>query len=142
MMLSAVAAKSFALAAAGTTSAVATISATALRMRNLLPRISGTEASDAALLSLHLAGDHDALDLVGSLVDLRDLRVAHHALHRVLGHVSVPPEHLDGLDGHLHRDIRGEQLRHRGVDRKLRVGAVGHGARLVEQLARCSRLRL
>src|SRR4051795_1333566 len=62
----------------------------------------------------HRAGDHEALDLVRALVDLGDLRVAHHPLDRVLVDVAVPAEHLHGLDRHRHRGVRGEQLRHRG----------------------------
>src|SRR3954451_2041635 len=49
--------------------------------------------------------DHEALDLVGALVDLRDLGVAHVALDRVLGHVAVAAEYLHGLDGHRHRGV-------------------------------------
>src|SRR4051794_11014246 len=44
--------------------------------------------------------DDEPLDLVRALVDLGDLGIAHVALHRVLGHVAVAAEHLDGLDGH------------------------------------------
>ena len=57
--------------------------------------------------------DHQALDLVRALVDLRDLRVAHHPLDRVLVHVAVAAEHLDGLDRDRHRGVGGEQLGHR-----------------------------
>src|SRR4051794_12899943 len=59
--------------------------------------------------------DHEALDLIGPLVDLRDLRVAHVALDRILGHVAVAAEDLDGLDGHRHRRVGREQLGHRRV---------------------------
>src|SRR4051812_46969818 len=90
----------------------------------------------------HGAGDHEALDLVGALVDLRDLRVAHHALDRVLVHVAVAAENLNGLDRHVHRRVRGEQLRHRGVLAQSGLRAVRHRARLVEQLARRCRARL
>ena len=65
--------------------------------------------------TLQRAGDHEALDLVRALVDLGDLRVAHHALDRVLVDVAVAAEHLDRLDGHRHRGVGGEQLRHRRV---------------------------
>src|SRR5690349_17011229 len=54
-----------------------------------------------------IAGDDDALDLVGALVDLRDLGVAHEALHRILARVAVAAEDLYGVGGHLHGGIAG-----------------------------------
>src|SRR3954453_19053402 len=58
--------------------------------------------------------DHHALHLVGALVDLGDLRVAHHPLDgEVLG-VARSPEQLHGVGGHLHRDVGGEGLRRGG----------------------------
>src|SRR5690606_2454706 len=57
-----------------------------------------------------VAGDDDALDLRGSLVDLEDLRVAHELLHRVLGDVAVAAEDLHGVDRALHRAVRAEGL--------------------------------
>src|SRR3954452_4999793 len=83
----------------------------------------------------HGAGDHEALDLVGALVDLRDLRVAHHPLDGVLVHVAVAAEHLDGLDRDRHRGVRGEQLGHRRPLAQPALVAVRHRARLVEQFA-------
>src|SRR4026208_2343714 len=49
-------------------------------------------------------GDDEALDLVGPLVDLRDLRVPHVLLDRVVLAVAVAPEELDrvGRDHHGH----------------------------------------
>src|SRR5579875_1262971 len=85
------------------------------------------------------AGDHETLYLVRALVDLSDLRVSHHALHRVLLDITVPAEHLHRIDGHRHRGVRAEDLRHRGVLRTLRMALVGHRARLVQQLARGGR---
>src|SRR4051794_10587103 len=75
---------------------------------NRMRRAGGT-----CRLAPHRAGDHEALDLVRALVDLGDLRVAHHPLDGVLVHVPVAAEHLHRLDGHGHRGVRGEQLRHR-----------------------------
>src|SRR5207249_3955564 len=43
-------------------------------------------------LAQELASDHHALDLVGALVDLRDLGVAHHPLERVVAAVAVAAE--------------------------------------------------
>ena len=73
----------------------------------------------AALLAQHLAGDHEPLDLVRALVDLGDLRVAHHPLDRVLLHVPVPAEHLDGVGRHRHRGVGAEELRDRRELRQL-----------------------
>src|SRR5262245_16483115 len=42
----------------------------------------------------HLARDHEPLHLLGALVDLRDLRVAHEPLHGVLLDVPVAAEDL------------------------------------------------
>ena len=68
-------------------------------------------------------GDHHALHLVGALVDLGDLGVAHHALDREVLRVPGAAEQLDGVGGHLHRDVGGEGLR-RGRD----AGDVGRPA--------------
>src|SRR3954452_13571915 len=54
--------------------------------------------------------DDHALDFVRALVDLGDLRVAHHALDRVVVHVAVAAQYLHGLDGHGHRRVGREQL--------------------------------
>src|SRR5690348_11337997 len=53
----------------------------------------------------HGPGDHESLDLVGALIDLRDLGIAQHPLDRVLLDVAVAAEHLHRLDGHAHRDV-------------------------------------
>src|SRR5215469_16139511 len=56
-----------------------------------------------ARLAQHLAGDHEPLDLLRPLVDLRDLRVAHEALDRVLLDVAVAAQDLYRLGRHRHR---------------------------------------
>src|SRR3989440_11350861 len=91
---------------------------------------------------LERARDHDALDLVRALVDLRDLGVAQEALDRVLLDVAVAAEHLDGLDGDRHRRVRAEQLGHRGVLAHVAVAAIHLRAGLVEQLPARGALRL
>src|SRR5512133_629864 len=90
-----------------------------------------------ALLAYHLARNHETLDLVRALVDLRDLRVAHHPLNGVLLHVAVAAEDLDGVGGHVHRDVGAVELRHGRDLRELgRVDAVvDHLAALVENSA-------
>ena len=54
--------------------------------------------------------DHHALHLVGALVDLGDLGVAHHPLDREVLGVAGAAEQLDGVGGHLHGDVGGERL--------------------------------
>src|SRR5438046_204900 len=74
-----------------------------------------------------LFGDHQPLDLRGALVDLEQLRVAHQLLDRVLLHVAVAAEDLNGVGRDLHRSVRGEPLRHRRVERRLAtVAGVDH----------------
>src|SRR6476659_8649702 len=51
-------------------------------------------------LAKHLAGDHEPLDLLRPLVNLRDLRVAHEPLDRVLPDVAVAAEDLHRVGGH------------------------------------------
>src|SRR4051794_27607924 len=115
-----------------TVATIATDMASARRMRNevlkpsptatiVMPTLSATTAAKRIRRrfgvvigpgSPHRPGDDDALDLVGALVDLRDLGVAHVALDRVLLDVAVAAEHLDGLDGDAHRVVGGEELGH------------------------------
>src|SRR4051812_9711514 len=71
------------------------------------PVHSATTAANAmrrgpATSAPHRPGDDDPLDLVRALVDLGDLRVAHHPLDRILVDVAVATEYLHGLDGHCH----------------------------------------
>src|ERR1044072_6794166 len=90
----------------------------------------------------HRAGDDDPLDLVRTLVDLRDLRVANHPLGGVLVAVAVAAEDLDRLERDEHRVVGGEQLGHRRVLREIGLVALGLRAGLVQQLARGGRARL
>src|ERR1700756_1669948 len=66
-----------------------------------------------ARLAKHLAGDHEPLDLLRPLVDLRDLRVAHEAFDRVLLDVAVATEDLHRIRRDGHRDVAALELRHR-----------------------------
>src|SRR3954469_8814550 len=61
------------------------------------------------------AGDDELLDLLGALEDVVDLRVAVHALHRVLAGVAGATEDLDGPLGGPHRDAAGLELGHRAL---------------------------
>src|SRR6476661_7123218 len=60
--------------------------------RNICPAGGGKARFAGAL---QRAGDHQALDLVGALVDLGDLGVAHHPLDRILADVAISAEDLD-----------------------------------------------
>src|SRR5436309_1086710 len=55
--------------------------------------LRGPRDSIAGENGLQRAGDHEALDLVGPLVDLRDLGIAHHPLDRVVADIAVAAEH-------------------------------------------------
>src|SRR6266852_4166945 len=63
-----------------------------------------------ALLLQHLARDHQPLDLVRSFVDLRDLRVPHHPLERILRDVPVTTEDLHCVRRDFHRHVRAVEL--------------------------------
>ena len=52
-----------------------------------------------------LPGQDNALDLVGALIDLGDLGVAHHPLDRIVVDVAVPAEQLHGIGGDVHRRV-------------------------------------
>src|SRR4051812_1765839 len=58
------------------------------------------------------SGDDEALDLGRAFEDRVDLRVAVPALDRVLAHVAVAAEDLDGLVGDLHRGLTRLELAH------------------------------
>src|SRR5437588_5315120 len=110
---------------------------------NAMPAAQSTRRSGGVTTRrLERTCNHEALDLVRALVDLRDLGVAQEPLDRVLLHVAVAAEHLDGLHGHAHRRVRAEQLGHRGVLAHVAIAAVHLRAGLVEQLAAGRALRL
>src|SRR5215213_317021 len=100
--------------------------------------LADTGEQEGAALAQHLPGDHEPLDLVRALVDLRDLRVPHHALDRVLLDVPVAAQDLDGLGRDPHGRVRAEQLRHGGRLRQLGAldTVVDHLAEGVEKAAR------
>src|SRR4051794_12274266 len=97
----------------------------------------------SAELAQELARDHDALDLVRALVDLGDLRVAHHPLDWIFLDVAVAAEDLHGVGRHVHGGVGAGELAHR---RELgQLGAVDprveHVRDAVEQPARALELR-
>src|SRR5262245_48157962 len=107
-------------------------------------RSANSGEQEGPVLLQHLPRDHEALDLVRALVDLRDLRVAHHPLDGVFLHVAVPAEDLDGVGRDFHRHVRAVELRHRGDLRQLVVRRVlvDHLPDLVEEPASRLALRL
>src|SRR6202035_1736219 len=111
------------------------------RARLEAPDRCGSRIAGAAGVLFERAGDHETLDLVGALVDLCDLGVAHHPLYRVLLDITVAAQDLNRLDGHGHRRVRAEDLRHRRVLGAIAVVLIGHRAGLVEQLAAGGRAR-
>src|SRR5437667_11998702 len=74
------------------------------------PPSADRRQEERAALTGHLAGDHEALDFLRALVDLRDLRVAHEALDGVLLDIAVAAEDLDGLGRRVHRDVSALEL--------------------------------
>ena len=52
-----------------------------------------------------LPRDNQLHNLVGAFVDLGDLGVPHHALERILGHVSVAPRDLERIRRHPHGHV-------------------------------------
>jgi hypothetical protein len=80
--------------------------------------------------------DDEALDLLGPLVQLGDLRIAHHPLDRVVRRVAVATEDLDRVSRHGHRRVAGEELRHRGPAHRVRRSGLDLGAGAIEQVAR------
>src|SRR5680860_74983 len=59
------------------------------------------------------------VQLVRALEDLEHLRVTHEPLDTILHHVAVATHDLHGVGGHLHGDVTGEELGHRGEPARL-----------------------
>src|SRR5688572_18549189 len=89
----------------------------------------GASTSVATLLSRlpeDLPGDDHPLDLVGTFVDLGDLRIAHEAFDRVLADIPVTAQCLHAICSDVHRNIRCVALRDRGPVRNI-FGALIYG---------------
>src|SRR5918992_5941574 len=67
-----------------------------------------------ALPAEDVASDHDPLYLVGALVDLRDLRIAHEPFNRILLYVTVSAHRLYAVRRDGHGDVGRVALRYRG----------------------------
>ena len=59
-----------------------------------------------------MLADDGALNLIGALIDLQNLGIAHHLLNRILAHVAVAAEYLHGIGGDAHAHIGCKQLCH------------------------------
>ena len=82
------------------------------------------------------SADDETLDLVGALVDLGDLGVAHVLLDGVVLAVAVAAEELHRVGGHLHGGVGGEDLAHGGDLVDIGGARVDDPRRVVDQLAR------
>jgi len=83
--------------------------------RGLLRKAStgaGPAPSSSRRSSTRADRDFLSLDLAGALVDLRDPRIAHVLLGRVVVHLAATTEHLDGIGGDLQRDVAGAAIGH------------------------------
>src|SRR6266516_6462086 len=75
-----------------------------------------TEKGCQRWLLQELSCQHNALDLVGPLVYLSELRIPHHPLDRVVLDIPVPAEQLNRVRGYLHRRIGREAFARRGEE--------------------------
>src|SRR5215813_12561013 len=97
--------------------------------RSLSSAISGLPFERLCRLRLtaeKVSGDDELLDLRGPLVELGDLGVAEVPLHGVFRDEAVAAVDLDGVRGHTHGHLGGEELGHG------RLGPVGQLAVLQE----------
>src|SRR5512139_3181688 len=68
----------------------------------------------SAVATQQRPGHDEPLDLLGALVELGDLGVAHHPLHGKVLDVAVASEDLHRIGGHGHGRIPGHELGERG----------------------------
>ena len=85
---------------------------------------SAVEEGDVGLLALDAATHVEAEDVVGSLPERVDLRVAQDARDRPVLDVAVAAVHLDGVARRRDPEPRGPQLDERGADAQPVVGVV------------------
>ena len=99
-------------------------------------RVTVTSPPEPASVVVKPSRDDEPLNLVGALEDLRDLGLAHVALDAVVAGVADAAEHLNGVGGHLHRGVGGDQLGDTGL-RRIRPAQVA-SARGVEIRRACT----
>src|SRR5882672_664799 len=74
--------------------------------------LSSNRSRCLRLAAEKMSGDDELLDLRGSLVELGDLGVPEVPLHRVFRDEAVDAVDLDGVRGHAHGHLGGEELGH------------------------------
>ena len=74
------------------------------------------------------------MDLLGPLVELRDLRIPHHPLHWKLVDVAVAAQHLDRVRRDPHGGITGHEFTHRGPAAGVRRSRLDLRTGLVQEL--------
>src|SRR2546421_2464012 len=87
-----------------------------------------------------LAGDDQALDVAGALVDLADADIAVDPLDRKIGQITVSAMDLDGIGGNPFGHLRGEQFGHRRLGQAGLAG-IAPGRRVEHKPARRGDLR-
>src|SRR5207245_8179348 len=113
----------------------ATLSCTSSRIVSRIAICSSEKSKSIALLLDHFSGDHDSLDLVGTLVDLQRFGVANVAFEWAARHRTLLPGDLQRVQRDLHRCVGAVELRHRRLagERPAAAaqpcGAVGEKAR-------------
>src|SRR5215218_10942441 len=70
-----------------------------------IPLSCPSTPSRSACSREELAGHDNPLHLIGALVDLGNLGVAHHPLDRIVPGIAVAAEQLNGVRRDLHGDI-------------------------------------
>ena len=85
-----------------------------------LPEVSGTCLTVTKIfilplppyLQTHIGRNHDALHFTGAFIDLRNFRVTHHPLHRIIRGIAIAAEELHHLGDGFHGVLGGKQLGH------------------------------
>ena len=63
--------------------------------------------------------DDIPLDLIRPFIDLKDFRIPHHLLNRIISHIPIASEDLNRIGRHLHGHIAGKDFGHSGDFRNL-----------------------
>src|SRR5688500_1000186 len=99
-------------------------------------RTSRWTSSRSVALAEQRPRDDQALDLLRPLVQLGDLRVAHHPLDRELIDIAITAQDLDGVGRDPHGVVTGHEFTHGRPSTRVRGTRVDLDAGLVQQLAR------
>src|ERR1700730_11021851 len=86
-----------------------------LRLTIFYPRSAASTGCIAGSVLGDVAGDDEALDVAGALVDLAHPDVAVDALDREIGDIAVAAMDLDRVRGDALGHLGGEELGHRGL---------------------------